>query len=198
MLVDINDIKLLLWISVPDLWQDSLITLMYNKSISYIENYTWLKLDKQTIVKKYENNWSYILNLWQYPINSISELSVLIWNDFFDADYEVLTNLVDYKLKSETGEILIKYPTSWWQEYKATYEVWYDINDLPNDLNDIIIDMTVWYYKDNTKIDTQGVKSESVNWDTISYMGKVDQINNTKTALENSIIVLDQYKIFTY
>ncbi len=198
MLVDINDIKLLLWIDTWDTSQDDLITLMYNKAISYIQNYTWLILDKQDITKKYENNGSSILNLDYYPVNSISELSVLIWSNFFDADYDVLTDLEDYKLKFETGEIYIKYASIWWQEYKVIFNVWYDISDLPVDLNDAIIDYTVSSFKESQKVDTNWVKSETVNWDSISYMWKVDQINNIKTTKENISWTLEKYKIVNY
>jgi len=126
MLVDINKIKLTLWIDVLDLSKDDIITLMYDNVISYI-------------------NWYVLYDLEAYYNTTVS-VPIII----------------------------------------------------PKELQQAIIKLSAAFYKDNEKVDTKGIKSETVNWDSISYMWKVDQINNSDKAFDETKTILDKYTLITY
>lgn len=199
MLIDLNVVKWLLWIT--DNSQDAILEMYYDKSISIIENITQAIIEEKNITKFFTwFNWN-ILNLWVYPINSVSSVSYNTGWDFFNSNYVELVNLQDYKVKEQTWEIYIIVKYCWFDEYKVSFSAWYTNLTVPKDINNLIIDLIIVQYNENQAMSWRdlSIKSESVNWDSITFVSwsELDKIwvNNVLSKNSNT---LSKYTVFTY
>lgn len=199
MIVDLNVVKWLLWIT--DNSQDAILEMYYDKSVSIIENQTNTIVEQKNVTKFYASvSWN-ILNLWIYPINSVASVSYNTGWDFFYSNYEDLVNLQDYKVKEQTGEIYIIVKYCWFDEYKVVFSVGYTNLTCPKDIKNLIIDLMIVQYneKQMTEWRDLSVKSESVNGDSITFVSwsELDKIG-VNSIITKNIDTIKKYTVFTY
>lgn len=161
MLASLDDFKTYLGISWTD--QDDLLTLLLVSASSTIEWYIWrnVEADDYTELIDWVAQPSYVLK--QYPVNSVTSLEVNEW----DLDTAVRTALDADQYDVDTDDWVIRftsYMQRWFSNYKVVYNAGYAT--VPQDLQLACMQIAAWMY--NTR-QSNGISSESVAWDSISY-----------------------------
>ena len=192
MLIPIETIRVLLWLADNDTSKDTLIELFYDKSIWYIENYIWTKFyDTELDIEEIEEYIDWLpqntINLSSYPIITIEEIKEKIDNQF------TLIDNTFYNVNKKSWQVnfdnILK---SWFMNYKVLYKSWFYNLNLPKDLKNCIIELTVWYLLDNKK-QNSNIKSQSIDDASITFLNDLD---NLQTIISKTNIILDKYRIY--
>jgi uncharacterized phiE125 gp8 family phage protein len=117
--------------------EDTLLEALINASSSAIENYCKRSLVEQTFIEEYDGNGMKYLQLNQYPVNSITSVTV-------DG---VVLDPSEYKVKKKTGT-LIRVDSIWPEgDLNIAVEFTAGYNPIPYDLELACKHLVYFYYK---------------------------------------------------
>lgn len=193
MLIDIQTIRILLWLNEDDTSLDNKIEIFYNNAVAYIENYIWYKLEEAEYIDEKDWNWEKITSVKNIPLRSIEKIEWKLSTDWSLNDYEEISNK-DYTYKTNWELFFNSNLSRWYKMYKISYTAWYTSLNLDNSLAMILQDLIVSFYNQND-IDNNKVVSESVDWASISFMKSFNYMQDSYWRVN---VILDKFKKYEF
>jgi len=185
-MITLEEFKKYLKIDLSDTSKDNQLNLAILNAIWLLEWYLWYSLELNTSKVAFFN-WKWdTFELKDTRINSVS--TIKYWEDEFD------DNLTTYswkkKVYNERG--LVKTQEVIWDYIKITYSFWYDETTCPQDLKTALLEISATCYKNMWEVSMWDIKSESVDWDSITFKDFTWKIS------ENAKIILNKYKRYDF
>lgn len=179
MLATLQEVKN--YLDITDSDSDTVLTQLLAAADAYIKTYTNRNLESDTFTEYKNGKGELELLLNEYPVTTLTSfqynsgtLSTPVWSDF-DED--------SYKLDPEPWKIWQVSPlVKWLQNIKLIYTAWFIT--APKDLSQAAVQLTAFYF--NWK-ESDGIKSENVDWVSLSYADK-------KTVPTTILTTLNLYK----
>ena len=185
-MITLDEFKKYLKIDLSDTSKDNQLNLAILNASWLLEWYIWysLALDESKVAFF---NWRWdTFELKDTKINSIS--TIKYWEDEFD------DSLTTYSWKKKVYEArwLIKTQEEIWDVVEITYSFWYDETTCPVDLKMAFYEMSATSYKNMWEVSMWDLKSESVDWDSVTFKDFTWKIS------ENARIILNKYKRYDF
>lgn len=191
-IIGLNDVKEALDITTSA--DDDRLTGYINRATDLVESYCNRRFAQTTYTNEtYSGDGGMYLQLRQWPVTSLTKLEVRT-GDFANPGWQTIDSS-SYTLKSEGGRdrgviaMISLFPQFYaggraWNFFRGTdnfrvsYVAGYAAADMPNDLQEAIIEIVSWLY--NRRKATPGMKSET--------LGKYSYTLDTPTAGNTGII----------
>jgi len=160
--------------------QDTILQLLIDSSNSMINSYIGRIIEADDYIEYVNGNAQREILLQNYPVNTLTSIEKNIW-DLETPVWEIVEPTW-YKLSPKEWKIFLVYPlTRGFQNYKITYNAWYD--PVPAELTLASLKIASKYYNTRT---SDGVASESVNGDSISF--------ETTEIPSDVLVILNNYR----
>ena len=176
MIATLAQFKNYLWITGTT--EDVILQLLIDSSNQMIETYIWRNIEQDDYIEFIDWNAQKEILLENYPVNTLDSIEINTWT--LADPVRATIQPTSYKLSPKDWKIFLLFLLErWFQNYKITYNAWYD--PIPADLVLASLKLASKYY--NTK-EADWIKGETNNWDRIDF--DISEIPNEILAILNN------------